>query len=78
MEIIGRGPKITVDAGGSLKLECTVKDAKPVATVAWYKNNQLIRAGQLFSYLIIYQFRYLAILIDLLSQSVQLFNLTSC
>ncbi|XP_042221326.1 nephrin-like [Homarus americanus] len=44
VELLGRGREdvIEVNEGEEINLECKVEDAKPVAEVKWYKNNQEI------------------------------------
>lgn len=48
IELLGRGREevIEVNEGEEITLECQVEDAKPVAMVRWYKNNEEIHLGK--------------------------------
>ncbi|XP_063589610.1 nephrin-like [Penaeus indicus] len=48
IELLGRGREevIEVNEGEEITLECQVEDAKPVAMVRWYKNNEEIHLAK--------------------------------
>lgn len=48
VELLGRGREglLEVSEGEEVTLECRVEDAKPVAEVVWFKNDQEIHLGE--------------------------------
>ena len=48
VELLGRGREglLEVSEGEEVTLECRVEDAKPVADVVWFKNDQEIHLGE--------------------------------
>lgn len=48
VELLGRGREgvLEVTEGEEVTLECRVEDAKPVAEVMWFKNDQEIHLGE--------------------------------
>ncbi|ODM93892.1 Cell adhesion molecule 1 [Orchesella cincta] len=47
IEIVNHAPDatITVKEKESIDLECVVRDARPAATIIWYKNDKVLRTG---------------------------------
>lgn len=66
IEISSHAPDatITVKEKEHIELECIVRDARPAATIVWYKNDKVLRTGMQNSFLLLrlYYLRYYPLL----------------